>query len=150
MVGTFDVATGQRTASPLPAEGSVPTQFAGSADGRLFALGYGDGHVVVGDVASGREVSRVRAVRDAGRSFSVSALSFNPDQTRLYVAGVGLWEFDVATGRLLAHNDDPKLANVVAGAGDVVVASYIDGRLGVFDASSLAETRAPPGAGGFV
>ena len=149
-IGTFDVATGRRTAMPLPVEGGVPTQFTGSADGTLFALGYGDGHVVVGDVASGREVSRFRAVRDAGRSFSVGGLSFNPDHTRLYVAGVGLWVFDVASGRRLAHNDDPKLANVAAGSRDVVVAGYIDGRLGVFDAGSLAETRALPGAGGFV
>src|SRR5262249_12889071 len=100
----WNVATGERLHELRGHEERTPTHFPSmlycctfSADGRHLATGDRVGHVVIWDVATGRQVAAVDApllytwdgvqrIRSIG---GVRALAFSPDGTHLAVGGVG-------------------------------------------------------------
>jgi WD40 repeat protein len=66
------------------------------------------------------------------------------------VAGRGLWAFDLATGKLVARNDDESLASLGAGPTGTVAAGAVDGTLSLFDPDTLKPKVSLPGANGFI
>jgi hypothetical protein len=74
-------------------------------------------------------------------------MAISNDHSRIYVAGIGLWVFDAASGKLLAHNQDSHIATVTTGSNGVVVAGRTDGTVGRFDPDTLVEVSSVPGSG---
>jgi WD40 repeat protein len=148
-IGSFDVVTDERHSFRTDLR-SVPIATAATADGLLFALAYADSRVTVIDPVSGATVQTMVVSQSNGRQPGVGQLAIADDKKRVYVAGHGLWAFDIATGKLVARNDDESLASVGAGPPGTVVAGAVDGTLSLFDPNTLKPTIALPGANGFI
>jgi len=143
-------ATGEKLHT-LPGPGAPVSEVAISRDGRRVAVSYGydEGDalvpiVIMWDVATGREVSRLLA---PAREVVTGGLAFSPDGTSLVAASeksdapglVTVWDVASGTERLsfeppggvgpIAFGDDPP-SLLVAGTGEQVSTfSLTDGRL---------------------
>ena len=147
--GWFDVATGQRRSFRFDLS-TIPSAAAGTHDGSLVARGYADGHVVINRVDGGAEVTRFTVTQPSGVAPPLSQLAFSDDNTQIFVAGHGVWAFDVSTGRKLAENGDGRFASVVAGPRNMVTVGSVDGTLDLLDASALTVVASLPGSIGVV
>jgi DNA-binding SARP family transcriptional activator/WD40 repeat protein/tRNA A-37 threonylcarbamoyl transferase component Bud32/energy-coupling factor transporter ATP-binding protein EcfA2 len=147
-IGTFDLATGVRTTFAVDMS-TVPTAYAGTPDGSRIALGYGDGRVVLYDVATGSQLFAITLSTTPVGQRSVATIAMTPDGSRIYVAGNGLWLLD-QTGKELAHNTDPTIGSLGAGPPGRLVAGHFDGTLNTYDPDTL-QVRAPlPGSLGLM
>jgi DNA-binding SARP family transcriptional activator/WD40 repeat protein len=146
-IGSYDVATRVRTTA-FDSIDPVPVAARFSEDGKFLVLGYPDGRVKVIDSATKQPLVEVKAPQ-SGSFQRINAVDISSDGRRLYVVGIGIFVFDVATGDLLATGTGAPGNVVVTSQGDVVVA-YYDGRISVLDPETLEETAALPAARGFV
>ena len=149
-LATFDVTTAKITSFPYPLN-PLPQTSATSRDHSVILIGYGqgDGRAVVLDATTGKERLKVKIDRPEFTP-GVSRLAITDDLSRLYVAGNGLWVFDVATGRELANNTDLGLLGVALSSDGTVVATRLDGTLSIYDPETLVKTGSLPGARGGV
>lgn len=147
-IGNFDPVTGVRTTFAVDLS-AVPTAFAGTPDGSRIALGYGDGRVVMYDVATGSQLFAITLSKTPVGQRGAAGIAVTPDGSRIYVAGNGLWLFD-KTGKQLAYNTDPSIGSLGAGPPGLVVAGHLDGTLAIYDPDTL-QVRSPlPGSIGLM
>ena len=147
-IGTFDPVTGVRTAFPVDLS-AVPTASAGTPDGSRIALGYGDGRVVLYNVATGSQLFAITLSKTPVGQRGAAGIAMTPDGLRIYVAGNGLWLFD-KTGKQLAYNTDSTIGSLGAGPPGRVVAGHFDGTLNTYDPDTL-QVRSPlPGSIGLI
>jgi DNA-binding SARP family transcriptional activator/WD40 repeat protein/tRNA A-37 threonylcarbamoyl transferase component Bud32 len=117
-------------------------------EGELVALGYDDGTTDVYDIDAGR-LERRFGGNPRERPAEAFAIAVDTGRNRLYVAGFGVWAYDLGTGAVVGHRSDRSILNVGAAAGHVVVA-LTDGRLEVVDPDTLVTEQTLTGARGFV
>ncbi len=149
-VGTYDVATKIQTNFAYKFEG-LATAEAASSDGTLILIGYDTGRFVELNVKTGKTVfTQQLPPNSAGYQPGVDALAITADDSTIYVDGKGLFAYDAATGRELHHNDQARSVNVFVSAQGVIVATSVDGTIGIYDPNSLIETASLPGARGLI
>jgi len=149
-IGTWNLATKQRSDLPVRLP-PIPTSASGSSDGSTFLLGYDDGHADEYDTATGALVLRMQLpLSDGGLQPKVGWLAMGNDRRRIYLVGEGLVEFDGTTGQIAAHNPDLAIGNVGVSPEGVVVATSVDGTIGIYDPTSLAKASSLPGARGYI
>ncbi len=119
----------------------VVTSLSVSPDGRLLAVGYARGQVLIVDADTYAVVHRL-----TGRA-RVSGVAFSPDGTRLAAVGgkrLGLW--DVASGRPLDDRAPYVSGNGIGVewlTGDRLAYGREDGRVEIFDVTSGRVRGAP-------
>ena len=150
-ISTYDVATNQTQPIAVNFVGrGLPSSNNMSRDGDLLLLGFDDGGAVLVDVATGGVVQRIQIPDFNGYPRAAKQLTINDDHSRIYIAGLGLFAFDVDTGDEVARVEDISIDSVAVSPRGVLVAASRYGTIGIYDPNTLVQTATLPGARGFV
>ena len=135
----------------LTSDGASVNAVAYSPDGKLLAIGSGDGIVRLWDPVTQRQIGvPLATVRRAG---AIDSVAFSPDGTMVAAAGQAgrVWLWNVATRRLIGQ---PFVGDVSAvrsiafsRAGNLLAAGHFDGTVELWDAASGQQVGAPLHAG---
>jgi WD40 repeat protein len=149
-IGSYDLQTKHVAEIPISLP-PIPEAVTSSADGTMLALGFDDGSADEYDSRTGAHLLHLQIpLRADGSQGDISALAISADHHRVYASGGGLTVFDGSTGRVLAQNPDGAIANVGVSPLGLVVATSVDGTIGVYDGETLVKLSSLPGARGYV